>query len=195
MIIDIHVCAHMYLSGAPHEYMSIYIYTHIHLCTYIYIHTHTYIYTYTYTYIYIYAYIYIYRSKTEYSHIHTSCAYIYTYIYTWTRIIYILFKSIYDWANTQLDQMHIVHLISSMGWLQLVGCLKVQVSLQNTGLFCRALLQKRPIFLSILLIVATPYNIQSDVQYTTDIQYSTDMQYTTDIQYTDMQLDRYTMFG
>ena len=44
-----------------------------------------------------------------------------------------------------------------MGWLRLVGCLKIQVSLQNTGLFCRALLQKRPIFLSILLIVATPY--------------------------------------
>ena len=36
--------------------------------------------------------------------------------------------------------------------------LKIQVSSQNTGLFCRALLQKRPIFLSILLIVATPYD-------------------------------------
>ena len=34
-----------------------------------------------------------------------------------------------------------------MGWLRWVGCLKIQVSLQNTGLFCRALLQKRPIFL------------------------------------------------
>ena len=44
-----------------------------------------------------------------------------------------------------------------MGWLRLVGCLKIYVSLQNIGLFCRALLQKRPIFLSILLIVATPY--------------------------------------
>jgi hypothetical protein len=31
--------------------------------------------------------------------------------------------------------------------------------LQNICLFCRALLQKRPIFLSILLIVATPYHI------------------------------------
>jgi len=38
----------------------------------------------------------------------------------------------------------------------------MQVSLQNTGLFCRALLQKRPIFLSILLIVATPYVLRSD---------------------------------
>jgi len=46
---------------------------------------------------------------------------------------------------------------SHMGWLRLVGCLKVYVSLQNIGLFCRSLLQKRPIFLSILLIVATPY--------------------------------------
>ena len=46
---------------------------------------------------------------------------------------------------------------SNMGWLRWVGCLKIYVSLQNIGLFCRSLLQKRPIFLSILLIVATPY--------------------------------------
>ena len=38
--------------------------------------------------------------------------------------------------------------------------------MQNTGLFCRALLQKRPIFLSILLIVATPYDkFISDVSF------------------------------
>ena len=51
-----------------------------------------------------------------------------------------------------------------MGWLRWVGCLKIQVSLENTGLFCRALLQKRPIFLSILLIVATPYDISWPVR-------------------------------
>ena len=50
-----------------------------------------------------------------------------------------------------------------MGWLRWVGYLKIHVSLQNIGLFCRALLQKRPIFLRILLIVATPYQI---VQHT-----------------------------
>ena len=44
-----------------------------------------------------------------------------------------------------------------MGWLRLVGSSKIKVSLQNIGLFCRALLQKRPIFLRSLLIVATPY--------------------------------------
>ena len=49
-----------------------------------------------------------------------------------------------------------------MGWLRLVGCLKIYVSLQNIGLFCRSLLQKRPILLSILLIVATPYEGKID---------------------------------
>ena len=41
------------------------------------------------------------------------------------------------------------------GWLQLVGSLKLYLSLENVGLFCRALLQKRPIILRSLLIVAT----------------------------------------
>ena len=43
-----------------------------------------------------------------------------------------------------------------MGWLRFVGSLKLQVSLENIGLFCRALLQKRPIILRSLLIIATP---------------------------------------
>jgi len=57
-----------------------------------------------------------------------------------------------------LQRVALDHLRIPMGWLRLVGCFKIQVSFQNTGLFCRALLQKRPIFLSILLIVATPYS-------------------------------------
>ena len=43
-----------------------------------------------------------------------------------------------------------------MGWLQLVGSLKLQVSFAEYGLFYRSLLQKRPIILRSLLIVATP---------------------------------------
>jgi len=46
-----------------------------------------------------------------------------------------------------------------MGWRRLVGSLKSQV-LQKIGLFCRALLQKRPIILRSLLIVATPYSFR-----------------------------------
>ena len=44
-----------------------------------------------------------------------------------------------------------------MGWLRLVGSLKLSVSSTEYSLFCRALLQKRPIILRSLLIVATPY--------------------------------------
>jgi len=44
-----------------------------------------------------------------------------------------------------------------MGWLWLVGSLKSLVSFAEYGLFYRALLQKRPIILRSLLIVATPY--------------------------------------
>ena len=43
-----------------------------------------------------------------------------------------------------------------MGWLRLVGSLKLQVSLAEYRLFYRAPLQKRHIILRSLLIVATP---------------------------------------
>jgi len=49
--------------------------------------------------------------------------------------------------------------LSTMGWLRLVGSLKLQVSFAEYSLFYRALLQKRPIILRSLLSVATPpYN-------------------------------------
>jgi len=44
-----------------------------------------------------------------------------------------------------------------MGWLRLVDSLKLQVSFAEYRLFYRALLQKRPIILRSLIIVATPY--------------------------------------
>jgi len=48
---------------------------------------------------------------------------------------------------------------SRMGWLRWVGALKLYVSVAECRLFYRALLQKRPIILRSLLIVATPYHI------------------------------------
>jgi len=50
-----------------------------------------------------------------------------------------------------------LHTWIDMGWLRLVGSLKLQVSFAEYSLFYRALLQKRPIILKALLIVATPY--------------------------------------
>jgi len=44
-----------------------------------------------------------------------------------------------------------------MKWLGLVGSIKLQVSFAEYRLFYRALLQQRPIILSILLTKATPY--------------------------------------
>ena len=44
-----------------------------------------------------------------------------------------------------------------MGWLRLVGSLKSYVSFAEYGLFYRAFLPKRPMILSSLLNVATPY--------------------------------------
>jgi len=44
-----------------------------------------------------------------------------------------------------------------MGWLRSVGSFKLQASFAEYRLFYRALLQKRPIILRSLLIIATPY--------------------------------------
>ena len=61
--------------------------------------------------------------------------------------------SILQEAQTNLKRSKYQH----MGWLRLVGSLKLQVSFAEYSLFYRALLQKRPIILRSLLIVATPY--------------------------------------
>jgi len=47
----------------------------------------------------------------------------------------------------------------AMGWLRLVGSLKLQVSIEEYSLFYRALLQKRLIVLRSLLIIATLWSI------------------------------------
>ena len=49
-----------------------------------------------------------------------------------------------------------IYICIHMGWLRLVGSLKLQVSFADYSLLHRALLQKRPIILRSLLIVATP---------------------------------------
>ena len=54
------------------------------------------------------------------------------------------------------DMDHMDRRSSHMGWLRLVGSLKLQVSFAEYRLFYRALLQKRPAILRSLLIVATP---------------------------------------
>ena len=51
---------------------------------------------------------------------------------------------------------------SAMGWLRVVGSLKLQVSFAKEPYKREDILQKRPIILRSLLIVATPYYVTSD---------------------------------
>ena len=69
-------------------------------------------------------------------------------------------------ANRPLPPLSFLH----MGWIQLVGSLKLQVSFAEFSLFDRALLQKRPVILKSLLIVATPYLYMS-LPYNSAIQH------------------------
>jgi len=52
-----------------------------------------------------------------------------------------------------------------MGWLRLVGSLKIQVSFAEYRLFYRALLQKRPVIFRCLLTEATPYSYMNSHMY------------------------------
>jgi len=62
------------------------------------------------------------------------------------------------WTQITHEQLY-------MGWLQVVGSLKWQVSFAEYRLFYRALLQKRPIILRSLPIVATPYAQYAKMQW------------------------------
>jgi len=55
--------------------------------------------------------------------------------------------------------MSSIHTLSHMGWLRLVGSLKLQVSFAKEPYKRDDILPKRPIILRRLLIVATPYVI------------------------------------
>ena len=72
---------------------------------------------------------------------------IYAYMHT------CIYANIYMYA--QLTQTIYIAEVT-MGWLRSVGSIKLHVSFAEYPLFCRALLQKRPIILSILLTKATP---------------------------------------
>jgi len=56
----------------------------------------------------------------------------------------------------------------AMGWIRLVGSLKLQVTCVEYRLFHRALLQKRPTILRSPLLVATPYRQKSPTSDSAD---------------------------
>jgi len=84
--------------------------------------------------------------------------YIYIYIYIWTsKFVHSMCVNINNkHASTIYENKYVLYMY--MGWLRLVGSFKLQVSFAEYGLFYRALLQKRPIILRSLRIVATTYS-------------------------------------
>jgi len=75
-------------------------------------------------------------------------------------------RETYDMSSWHIWREFVTHMTRrvmtsatpTMGWLRLVGSLKLQDSFAEYSLFYRALLQKRPILSRSLLIVATPYH-------------------------------------
>jgi len=96
--------------------------------------------------LYIYIYIFIHMCMHTYIYIHT-----HLYIYAHRRLLLLL--SIY-----LIDSYHSImsFFFSDMGWLRLVGSLKVKVFFAKEPYKRDDILQKRPIILRSLLIVATP---------------------------------------
>ena len=80
--------------------------------------------------------------------------YIYMYIYIY---IYILYIYIQIYITVYRYTLH--EIIWHMGWLRLVGSLKLQVSFAKEPYKRDDILQKRPIILRSLLNVATPYDL------------------------------------
>ena len=73
-----------------------------------------------------------------------------------------------------LNRINLTHQ-SHMGWLRLVGSLKLHVSFAEYSLFYRSLLQKRPITLRSLLIEATRYQglVSRRQEWETELEYYT----------------------
>jgi hypothetical protein len=71
-------------------------------------------------------------------------------------ILFTFWHSVFSVYDIISDTLYTVS-IDTMGWLRLVGSLKLQVSFAEYNLFYRALLQKRPIISRSLLIEVTQY--------------------------------------
>ena len=91
-----------------------------------------------------------------------SYIYIHICIYTYIYISHVLFDSCFHIFelnfSTAIFTVIAHHLYTNrMGWLRLVGSFKLQVSFAKEPYKRDYILQKRPIILRRLLIVATPY--------------------------------------
>jgi len=178
MYIDIYLHIYMYVRICIHVYVYVYVYTHLYvyryICTYIYVCTHIYICVQLFMYVFLYTCIYIYTvekkwkskrsllSKFELVPSHLGLV---SQIFVCTAprgTVLISFKFKFIVQKSRQLAVFIV------GWLRLVGSIKLQVSVAVAEycLFYRALLQKRSTILSILLTGATPYLLSDSPERT-----------------------------
>ena len=69
-------------------------------------------------------------------------------------------------VSYKISKVSLLTNLVPIGWLRLVGSLKLWVSFAENCLFYRALLQKRPLILRSLLVIATLYNRHTQHIYT-----------------------------
>ena len=138
------LCVYIYICCV---YISIYVVCIYICCVYVYIYMLC-VYIYVVRMCIYICCVYIYM-LCVYIYIYVAC--IYTHKYIMRRLQYVCICA----DSSTAAQYHI--LCDTMGWLRLVGSLKLEVSFAEYRLFHRALLQKRLIILRSLLHVATPH--------------------------------------
>jgi len=140
MYIYIYIYIHKHIYVYKYTYIYMCIYKCIHLLIYIYVNIYIYMYMYVCTcvsmYMSIYICIYIYRNGVEKTDNNNS----------------ILIQNKYCW-----DLGRWVYPKYVMGWLRLVGSLKLYVSFAKEPYKRDYILRKGLVILRSLLIVATPY--------------------------------------
>jgi len=94
------------------------------------------------------------------------CVYVYGYVCVYVSVYVHMSKSVYICVYVCVNVrrcvcvcVYVCALHTLMGWLRSVGSLKLQVSFAKEPYKRDYFLQKRPIILRSLLIVATPYKI------------------------------------
>jgi len=141
---------------------------HINICICICSYLYVYIYMYTYIYVYVHTHIYIHINICIRMYLHL---YLYLYLYACLHV----FISILSFAqelcihgviffceisDTEVRIEVIVDVnITAMVWLRFVGSFKLHVSFAKEPYKRDDILQKTPILLRSLLIIATPYDI------------------------------------
>jgi len=118
---------------------------------------------YTYIYVHIYSYARTHLPVCIYTYIYTCMYNVYIYriciIFTYLYIYLHSYTYIHVWMCTCISYFYFTRHLVHMGWLRLVGSLKLQVSFAKDPSKRDDVLQKRPIISRSLLIVATSYDV------------------------------------